>query len=149
MEPLIRLRLLASDLDNFECNRLIQDVVWSFGSQAMLSMVFNHLTTKYNDNGEHDPEVGRITTMISKILNKRKKGDSETKDIVQSKNIAFMPPQIIGECASYLRQNDYMKFTIANRSIYCATNSPITLRELDVRRQECYEGLDLHRFALV
>ena len=60
-----------------------------------------------------------------------------------------MPFELIGECSSYLVVEDYMNLSISNRTIYCAANSPLTLKELYISNRENYEKLDLKRFKLI
>ncbi len=57
---------------------------------------------------------------------------------------------MIGECASYLNIKDYMNFSLCNRNIYCATNSPIKLQELDISKCKGYYYSDrVYRFSMI
>merc|ERR1711902_333746 len=121
------------------------NVVKSLGAHQMMSVLFNHFLAVYSKTQEHDPAVESITNMVSKILNKRKK--NKTNDVAMSSNLSSMPPQIIGECASYLDQDDYFDFSFVNRTIYCATDCPITLTELDITNVNDYSKMNLQRFS--
>eukprot|EP01083_Nonionella_stella_P018068 50525_1 len=150
MQPLIRLRLLASQLKQDELQQLLQSVIESFATEQMLSLIFNHFVLRYQQTNEHDNGVSHMIQMISNILNAREKAKTKPKQkrVVSGKtNIDSLPSDMIGECASYLRVSDYISFSKCNRKAYIGCNSPATLQELYLRRASI--GCKLNQFPLL
>eukprot|EP01083_Nonionella_stella_P301009 1030519_1 len=127
MQPLIRLRLLASQLKQHELQRLIQSLVESYSADQILSFIFSHFALKYQQTKQHDDDVPHMIQMISNILNARKKTQSSS-DPAQI-TIDSIPSDMIGECASFLSLSDYISFSKCNRKIYIGCHSPATLQD--------------------
>eukprot|EP01083_Nonionella_stella_P168241 567427_1 len=113
LQPLIRLRLLASQLKQHELQHLIQSVFESNTAGHLLSFIFNHFVLKYQQTKKHDNDVSHMIQMISDLLNSRKKANkSDMKPSVSAKiKIDSMPSDMIGECASFLLFSDYVSFS--------------------------------------
>lgn len=154
MEPLINFRLSASKLTTDETNRFINKIMQIFGAEQIVSSISNDFGHQYRKNHAHNTRLQPMIDMMTKIINSRKKNeDQPSQDSPNNDSLPFtmenMAPQLIGHCASFLEADDYMNLSIANRTIYCAANSPNTLRELDLRKQENYDEIDLNRFVLL
>eukprot|EP01084_Bolivina_argentea_P304757 526416_1 len=145
MEPLIKLRLLESQLNSNEFKRLMEAI----GFDKIISFLYSYFHSEYNRNKTHDPELLNINKLISEIIN-----DRDTTQFVPVNNnskmqINDLPSVMIRKCASYLNTNDYMNFSKTNRAIYCASNSPIMVRELDIRSIKQYDISNLRRFKMI
>ena len=83
------------------------------------------------------------------IISRKSRADklSETNDKETPIAIDSLPRPVIGECASFLEQRDYMRLSITNRQIHCATNSPNTLKELNLIFWDDDDKIDLNRFV--
>eukprot|EP01084_Bolivina_argentea_P233293 392977_1 len=145
MEPLIKLRLLGSQLKQNEFKHFIQNVVGTFGMDTIFSVMFNHFLIKYNQNMEHNNDLQTIISLISNILNSRNdKKSTEKKDVKPDNDnkpifsLNTIPSEIIGECASYLHVDDYLNFSKSNRKLYVSCNSPCKLYELDTHHYGDY-----------
>eukprot|EP01083_Nonionella_stella_P092263 258224_1 len=150
MQPLIRLRLLASRLTQHELQHLIQSVIESYTAEQILSLIFNHFVLKYQQTKEHDNDVSRIIQMISNVLNARKKTKSTFKPacgVSPKIKIDAIPSDMIGECASFLQVSDYVSFSKCNRRTYIGCNSPVTLQSFSLTHESI--GCDLNRFPLL
>ena len=75
--------------------------------------------------------------------------EESSKEKILPIKIDAMSYEMIGECSFFLNVKDYMNFAITNRTIYCASNSPLTLKELDITETNNYAALDLNRFKLL
>ena len=106
-------------------------IIATFGHQEIISFIFNALTLHYINHKVHDEKLQQITSMIPKIIDLREKEEEKKNEIVPIK-FDSMPFELIGECSSYLKVEEYMRLSTSNRTIYCATNSPIILKGLDI-----------------
>ena len=155
MEPLIKLRLQYSHLRREETGQLMQTIMKSFGPDQIISVFFNHFIHKYSKSKVHDENVQNIKQMISKIIDSRKeakkpKAENTSKEEPLPIQIDTLPSQMIRNCASFLQLKDYMNFSKANGTIYCASNSPCSLKELDLRHCiRSYEHFHFDRFQLL
>eukprot|EP01083_Nonionella_stella_P029752 81811_1 len=149
LQPLIRLRLLASQLKQHELQHLIQSTIESYTADQILSLIFNHFVLKYQQTREHDNDVFPMIQMISSVLNTRKKNTkSNVKRAVSTEiKIDSIPSDMIGECASFLQVSDYVSFSKCNRKTYIGCNSPTTLQEFNLTNE--FIGCDLNRFPLL
>eukprot|EP01084_Bolivina_argentea_P224553 379681_1 len=118
MQPLIKLRLLASQLKTHESQQLLQNI----GFDKIISLIFSNFVLTYNKTHQHHNELSNINNMISDIIKLRDKNSNHfaNKNIF---HINELPFEMIGECASYLHIKDYINFSLCNRTIYCASNS--------------------------
>eukprot|EP01083_Nonionella_stella_P300867 1029311_1 len=149
MQPLIRLRLLASRLKQHELDTIIKSVIESYTADQILSFMFNHFVLKYQQTKEHDNDVSHMIQMISDILNAREKTiKSNNSNAISTKiNIDSIPFDMIGECASFLHVSDYVSFSKCNRKTYIGCNSPATLQTFGLNSESI--GCDLNRFPLL
>eukprot|EP01083_Nonionella_stella_P073003 197096_1 len=154
MQPLIRLRSLASQLKPHELQHLMQNVIATYNANEMLTFIFNHFVLKYNQSNEHGTDVFQIIQMISTILNARKKNKHHTKNENSNNKktrtkivIDSIPSDLIGECASFLDFDDYICFSRCNRKTYIGCNSPATLQTFGLNSESI--GCDLNRFPLL
>jgi len=83
------------------------------------------------------------------IISKKSKESADNEHDAQQNKLDAMPYALIGKCASYLKQKDYMNLSIANRTVYCATNSPNTLRKLELFFHMEKKNMNLGRFKLL
>eukprot|EP01084_Bolivina_argentea_P251327 421489_1 len=147
MEPVIKFRLLASQLQMHESQQLMLKI----GGNKILALIFNHFLLTYNKTQQHHQELSNITDMISTIINSRDKHESSLNHLTDTITLQIdeLPFEMIGECGSYLNLKDYMNFSICNRIIYCASNSPIKLHKLNITKYDSYNMMNLNRFSMV
>ena len=145
MERLIKFQWLSSQLDDTEIKQLIKDICHRLGHQQIISFIFNGFYQKYLQNKVHDSKLQSIIGITSNIINSRVKTEESPAKKKEVKPIKFdaMPIEMIGKCASYLQQSDYLRLSITNRAIYYATNSPNTLQELDVTAIDDYQIVNI------
>eukprot|EP01083_Nonionella_stella_P297803 1011088_1 len=175
MQPLIRLRSLASQLKPDELKHLMQKVIATYDANQILTFIFNHFVLKYNQSNEHGTDVFQIIQMISTILNVRKKNKRNTKNennnnlLINREHksvqtsfkrylkrtkivIDSLPYDLIGECASFLEFDDYICFSKCNRKTYIGCYSPATLQKLTMGNDSMFTAardFDLNRFPLL
>eukprot|EP01083_Nonionella_stella_P278991 948841_1 len=148
MQPLIRLRLLASQLKQHELQRLMDNIVESYIAHEILTFIFNHFVLTYQQTKQHDNDVSLMIQMISNLLNTRKKIKSNTDKVTSATvRIDLLPSDMIGECASFLEDHDYISLSKCNRKTYIGCNSPATLHEFHLVNK--YKGCDLNQFPLL
>eukprot|EP01083_Nonionella_stella_P150753 480760_1 len=83
----------------------------------ILTTLFTHLVQTNQIN-----EATHFNESLSNIINSRK----EKPKAVPINNIQIhqLPRALIGHTASFLKQCDYITFSLSNRSIYLGCNSP-------------------------
>eukprot|EP01084_Bolivina_argentea_P155743 271396_1 len=125
MEPLIKMRLLASQLQTCETQQLTQQLIQKIGFNTIISLIFNGFVLTYNKTQQHHNELSNINNIISDIIKSRDKNKSSPNQLTNTITLQIdeLPFEMIGECASYLSVKDYMNFSLCNRNIYCASNS--------------------------
>lgn len=153
MEPLIRFRLLSAELNKKEADKFIKKIMNSFGREQIISCIFHDFMHEYKEKHVHNGRLQMMIEMASNIINSRKKEKNalvEESVLSQTERVTIkfdaLPYEVIGECASYLKQEDYLNLSITNRAIYCGTNSPNRLKELDCSCWSVYSDFDLNRF---
>eukprot|EP01083_Nonionella_stella_P066214 174156_1 len=150
MEPLIRLRLLASRLSEPELQTAMEAVVSLYSANKILTIIFNHFVNRFEQNYEHQTDVNNLIDMISNIIDSREKKESHKTDTPRSPiTIDSIPYEMIGECASYLQAPDYLHFSQCNRRIYIGCNSPSTLQTLYLSDYDMVDLVDLNQFPLL
>merc|ERR1712228_345094 len=77
MEPIIKLRLLGSQLDDNELRRLNRKIFHTFGADKILSFLFNHFLCKYQQSGEHHNDLSTVNAFISNIIKSRQNSDDD------------------------------------------------------------------------
>eukprot|EP01083_Nonionella_stella_P261946 891243_1 len=109
MQPLIRLRSLASQLKLHELQCLMQELIATYNANQVLSVIFNHFVLTYNRNSKHETDVFQIIQRISTILNARTKNkcnhnkvNSNNEQVRTKMVVDSIPYDLIGECASFL-----------------------------------------------
>eukprot|EP01083_Nonionella_stella_P176341 616687_1 len=107
----------------------------------ILTTLFTHLVQTNQIN-----EATHFNESLSNIINSRK----ETPKAVPTNNIQIhqLPRALIGHTASFLKQCDYITFSLSNRSIYLGCNSPNLLHELDLFGRD-YSPFNLTAFPSV
>eukprot|EP01084_Bolivina_argentea_P255315 429398_1 len=130
MEPLIKFRLLGSQLQKDEIQHFLQQVIHIYDFNKILSWIFNHFLHQYNETKQHHNDLSNIINIISTIIDSRENVKSSNK--ITPLTIDRLPSDLIGECSSYLYIDEYINFMRINRIIYCASNSPITLQKLNI-----------------
>ena len=89
--------------------------------------------------GRSDPDLAHQLLMQQKMLIPASQWRLQI-------NIDSLPYETIGECASFLCSEDCINLSKTSRTIYCATNSPSTLRELNIVGMKYYVEIHLNRF---
>lgn len=146
MEPLIRLRSLGSEFDRNDVRKLINKISQEYGTDAIFSFMFNHFLTKYKQSGKHDNALMDIIGLASQIIISKQADqqiDEEDTETNSKVLIHSMPSALIGNCASYLPVKQYLRFSVGNRKIFTACNSPSTLQELNMSK---FDQCDLNLF---
>eukprot|EP01083_Nonionella_stella_P175939 614247_1 len=92
-------------------------------------------------------EANHFNESLSDIINSRK----EKPKAIPTNNIQLhqMPRALIGYTASFLKQRDYVKFAMSNRTIYLGCNSPNLLHWLDLTDMTDYSPINLTAFPSV
>ena len=92
--------------------------------QSLTSRFISQSTTS-DDNIEN----AKCNDIISTIIQSRDSDDNESCD----DKLDTLPRRIIGICSSFLDQTSHAALSVANRSTYLGSNSPILLQELVVQ----------------
>eukprot|EP01084_Bolivina_argentea_P210702 358538_1 len=147
MEPIIKFRLLAAQLQPYESQQLMQKI----GFNKIISLIFNSFVLTFNKTQQHHHELSNIKNIISDIINSRDQNGSYPNQLTNTITLQIdeLPFEMIGECASYLNIKDYMNFSLCNRNIYCASNSPIKLHELNLTNYNNYNMINLNKFSMI
>ena len=133
-------------------------MVKEYGEDTIIESISNDFHEANDDDHVHNESMQELSTMVSKIINLRKKNKKKSckKGKAAAKSpIKFdsMPYEMIAECASFLNAEDNLDLSITNRTIYCATSSPNTLRHLNltfiVRKEHDFEEVNLNRFEML
>eukprot|EP01084_Bolivina_argentea_P155744 271397_1 len=97
MEPLIKLRLLASQLQTYESQQLIHKI----GFNKIISLIFNGFVLTYNKTQQHHNQLSNINNIISDIINSRNKNKASLNQLTNTITFQIdeLPFEIIGECA--------------------------------------------------
>ena len=79
----------------------------------------------------HEPSIGKeFNSTLSRIIHAREENKLTRK--VSAFTLDNIPQAVIGNCASFLKQVDYVNFSQTNRCIYMGCNDPNVLKYLDV-----------------
>ena len=113
----INLRQLLKSLNDQEIIGFLSDVITEKGKEAILQPLFKQFINNQN--------IGTLDASIfsaNKIIRSRDKSNTDT---INQNNLDALPSILIGEVASYLKQNDYASLSKTNRSIYVVVLSRI------------------------
>ena len=157
MEPLIKLNFLVSRFNEDQLNQFMQKLLKSLGSKRIMKLITNDILRQFEDGNEFKEDLPNLIAIALKICTDKdlqeqqppkKQENTERKVAIK---IDTVPPEMIQECASFLVASDYMNLSITNRAIYCATNSPMTLRELNLMPLDVnvIDQIDMNRFKLL
>lgn len=135
----INFRSLLDQLDKAEYLRLMSKVFDEHKSELIGMALFSYFTQNKADANMNG--LQQMNSAISAIIRSRK--PIPKKEEVENPKLDKLPPQIIGNIASSLEQNDYFHFEQANRSIFIGCNAPNQLQELDLLRVDNYSCIDL------
>ena len=85
--------------------------------------------TKSNDM----PPIDSVINIINKIIRTRAKPISNSVCEIDS-----LPSSLIGEITSCLHQQEHIRFSKSNRTIYIGCNSPNTMKTLNLETVDDY-----------
>ena len=125
--PAIQFNDLAAQLTVEETKQFIGDLAVSHPQLIiqLLSTRFIRQSTVRNNEALNAHCNGLISAIIqSRVGDRGKSGVNAFHEL---------PRMLIGHCGSFLDQRSYKALSLCNRATYLGTNSPIMLKELDVR----------------
>lgn len=154
---LIKLRGSLDDFDDIEFDLFLASVVEQYGRGLLRSAIFNQFTSR-NFNQSNESTLSGLLEIVDGIIKARDDdsgsdpvGDGDAEDPSterQPVELSSLSLALFGEIASYLRQKEYFRWGQSRRDIYIATNTPNTLRELDLSSGYYdYSMIDLSRFG--
>eukprot|EP01083_Nonionella_stella_P043116 116374_1 len=119
----IQFRHLISQLTHQERVGFLSNLIDSCPDIIIISL-FGHLS-----QSNQIEEVNAFNTELSDIIQSRK---DKPAPLSQNIKLDQFPRAIIGYTASFLKQRDYIHFSMSNRSVYLGCSSPNTLQELKI-----------------
>eukprot|EP01084_Bolivina_argentea_P139366 245186_1 len=101
MKPLIRLRLLGSQLQKDEIHHVLKEIIHVYGFDKILSFIFNHFLHEYNQTKQYNNDLSKITNIISTIIHSRENIKSSISENNSNKIIPItihnLPSDLIGD----------------------------------------------------
>ena len=95
-------------------------------------LIIRSLTSRFicqSRSSDDDTENKKCNDILSTIIQSRDSDDNKSCD----DKLDTLPRRVIGICSSFLDQTSYAALSVANRSTYLGSNSPILLQELTVQ----------------
>eukprot|EP01083_Nonionella_stella_P096467 271208_1 len=135
----IQFRHLITQLTHQERIGFLSRLVGSH-VDMILTCLFQHLS-----KSNQTDEVNVFNKQLSDIIQSRK--DKPAPLCMQNIKLDQFPRAIIGYTASFLDQDDYIHFSISNRSTYLGCNSPNTLQKLNLENINNYSWINTATFA--
>ncbi len=92
-------------------------------------------------------QMNILANIVTEIIHSR---DKKPKQKYLCHKIDELPSSLIGNCASYLKANDFFNFGKVNRKIYISCNNPCKLYYLSFNLFKKYPlSLSMKRFKIV
>eukprot|EP01083_Nonionella_stella_P166689 558032_1 len=139
MNEAIQFRHLITQLTHQERIGFLSKLVGSH-IDMILTCLFKHLS-----KSNQTDEVNVFNKQLSDIIQSRK--DKPAPLCMQNIKLDQFPRAIIGYTASFLDQDDYIHFSISNRSTYLGCNSPNTLQKLNLENINNYSSINPATFV--
>ena len=123
MEELLNFRLLSDELTQTEyISFLTQSVLHSNARSIITKCLFESLKTT-------PKKIIPFNNIISNIIQKRDEDEENESTTTPTNNISNLPSSLISECGSFLKMDEYFRFSQCNRKTYIALHQQPKLIE--------------------
>ena len=111
MELVLKFTTLNEQLTDKEYIQFLFNTLKAKGRKVITNALFREF--------KHRPdELNQFINITQNIINARKAEPKEDHKPILSKDLANLPPELLLECASYLKTNEYVNFGNCNRTLY-------------------------------
>ena len=148
----LQFKTLNAQLTDKEFDVFISNLWRSVGREKIVSLLCRQYlkeqeeaSTNQNADDEGTDPLKEMTRITSHIIRNR---DSKSFPCTKP-NINHMPTSLVGNIASFLNQQGYIAFSMADRKMYVDCNTPNTLQRLTLKQISDYRSISLQHYPQI